>query len=63
MRIIFSVMHLFNDNLYSTRDIFNIEQKKVGSRQDGERVRCGVWVEKGRGVGHKLDRGSLFMRV
>ncbi len=66
MRTTFSEVRLFNDNLFSTSDIFYIQRKGVGSSQargrerEIERERGGVWVEKSCGMGHKLGRETSY---
>ncbi len=43
---------------HDTSFILNGKESGVGKKErerERERVRCGVWVEKGCGVGHKLE--------
>ncbi len=49
-------MHLISDNFFIAGTSFTFSRIEWGVGKT--RVRCGVWVEKGRGEGHKLDLWS-----
>ncbi len=69
MRTTFSEMRLFNDasRKHDTTIIQNGKELGVGKTQrererERERVKGRVWMEKGCGVGHKLDHWSRGSR-
>ncbi len=60
MRNTFSEMRLFNDTFSQTANIFYMQRKGVGGKQERGRERkknCERWSVggKGYGMGHKLD--------
>jgi hypothetical protein len=64
MRTTFSEMHLSNDDSWrhNTSFIFNRKEWGVGrvGERERERQRCGALLEKGCGMGHKLDSWSCI---
>jgi hypothetical protein len=57
MRTMFGEIHLFNDETFRMNNYFiqREKEKDRGGERKREKVRDAVWLEKGCGVGHKLD--------